>query len=487
MQEALTFDDVLLVPQYSEVLPSGVSLKTNLSRNIKINTPLVSSPMDTVTEHKLAIAMAISGGIGIIHKNLTASEQASEVNLVKRFENGFIADPVVVGPNDTVAKIYKIRSERGYKKIPVVGAKNKLIGLVTELDYFWPSDKSRKAKNIMTPVKNMVTASKNISLLKANDIIRKKRLSILCLVEPGGKLSAIVARKDLEKNETYPNSSKDENKRLMVGAAIGVGSENLKRAREVVSAGADVLVIDTAHGHTKGVLEMIGMIKKEKFFKDVDVIAGNVATKEGALAVASAGADAIKVGMGPGAICTTRVVAGIGVPQITAIMEAILGRGSKYKDVPIIADGGIKYSGDIVKALASGASSVMIGSLFAGTEESPGEMEFYGGRMYKTYRGMGSISAMAKGSKERYGQGNIKESSKFVPEGIEGRILYRGPVEKVVFQLCGGIRSGMGYVGAKNINELQKKSQFVKITNAGRTESHPHGVEITKEAPNYQP
>ncbi|MBI4122544.1 MAG: IMP dehydrogenase [Parcubacteria group bacterium] len=487
MQEALTFDDVLLLPQYSETLPTQVKLGTKLSRNITLHVPLVSSPMDTVTEHTLAIALALAGGIGIIHKNLTSAEQAGEVALVKRFENGFISDPVTVAPDATVADIYKIRKDKGYKKVPVVNKRGELLGLVTDLDYFWPHDKKRTVRSVMVKAKDLVTAKAGIGLEKANDIIRKQRLSILCLVGTGNKLAAIVARKDLEKNETYPEATKDTEKRLRVGAAVGVGPENLKRAHEVLAAGADVIVVDTAHGHTRGVIDMVKALKKDKAFNGVDVIAGNVATREGASALIEAGADAVKVGMGPGAICTTRVVAGIGVPQITAVMEAVAGRASRHKDVPIIADGGIKYSGDIVKALAAGADSVMIGSLFAGTEESPGEMEFYGGRMYKTYRGMGSLGAMSAGSKDRYGQGSVRDAAKMVPEGIEGRILYRGPVANVVYQLTGGLRAGMGYIGAKTVKELQKKAQFIKITNAGRTESHPHGVEITKEAPNYRP
>lgn len=487
MQEALTFDDVLLTPQYSEILPTQVKLDTKFSRNITLHAPLISSPMDTVTEHKLAIALALGGGIGIIHKNLTPSSQAEEVILVKRFENGFIADPVTVGPEATVADIYKIRKDKGYKKVPVVNKRGVLLGLVTDLDYFWPTDKTRTARSLMVKAKDLVTAKEGITLEKANDSIRKQRLSILCLVGAGGKLAGIVTRKDLEKNEIYPEATKDSAKNLRVGAAVGVGPDTIKRAYEVLSAGVDVIVVDTAHGHTRGVIEMVKILKKEKAFKDTDIVAGNIATKEGAAALIEAGADAVKVGMGPGAICTTRVVAGIGVPQITAVMEAVAGRGAKHKDVPIIADGGIKYSGDIVKALAAGADSVMIGSLFAGTEESPGDMEFYGGRMYKSYRGMGSLGAMTRGSKDRYGQGSVREVAKMVPEGIEGRILYRGPVANVVYQLTGGVRSGMGYIGAKTIKDLQKKAQFIKITSAGRTESHPHGVEITKEAPNYHP
>jgi len=486
MQEALTFDDVLLVPQYSDMLPSQAILNTKFSRNVGLRIPLVSSPMDTVTEHRLAIAIALEGGIGIIHKNLDPASQAGEVTLVKRFENGFIIDPVTIGADEKVSAAHRIRKEKGYKKIPVVNKRGQLVGLMTDLDYFWPDDKSKTVRSVMTKVKDMVTAPSGISLKRANEIIRKKKLSILCVVQKSGKLESIVTRKDLEKNEIYPHANKDDGKRLRVGAAIGVGEESLKRAHALVEAGADVIIIDTAHGHSKGVLDTVVAFKKDKKLNTIDVVAGNIATKQAAHALVEAGVDGIKVGMGPGAICTTRVVAGIGVPQITAVMEAVAGRG-KNSAVPIVADGGIKYSGDIVKALAAGASSVMIGSLFAGTEESPGETEFYGGRMYKSYRGMGSLGAMTQGSKDRYGQGKIKDASKFVPEGIEGRILYRGPVEKTVYQLTGGIRSGMGYLGAKSIPELQKKAEFIRISTAGVRESHPHDVEITKESPNYQP
>jgi len=484
MQEALTYDDVLLLPQYSEILPSQTNLETKLSRNVALGIPLVSSPMDTVTEHGMAIAMALAGGIGIIHKNFSPEEQAEEVQMVKRFENGFIIDPLTVSGDDTVEKVYKIRTSKGYKKVPVVNKRGQLIGLVTESDYFWPDDKGQKVRNVMTRVKDLTTAPYNTSLQKANDIIRKKKLRILCLTQKNGKLEAIVTRKDLEKNEIYPDSNKDSGKRLRVGAAVGVGKDMMDRARALAMAGADVLVVDTAHGHSRGVIEAIKKLKKEPALKNIDIIAGNVATSEGAKALVEAGADAIKVGVGPGAICTTRVIAGIGVPQLSAILNAVEGRG-KAKTIPIIADGGIKFSGDIVKALGAGADCVMVGSLFAGTEESPGDTEYYGGRMYKAYRGMGSIGAMRRGSKDRYGQGSVNDSAKFVPEGIEGRILYRGHVETVLHQISGGVRAGMGYVGAKTIPHLQQKAQFVKITNAGLRESHPHDVEITKEAPNY--
>jgi len=484
MQEALTFDDVLLAPQYSNTLPKDTNTETKLSRNISLKIPIVSSPMDTVTEHRLAIVIALEGGIGIIHKNLTPQEQAEEVKQVKRFENGFIVDPITVAPNDSLDNVNDIYREKKYGKIAVVDKNKKLVGLITRIDYFWPDDNNKKIKDLMTPVRNLITAQDGISLDKANKLIQDKKLSILCIVDKQGKLKSIVTRKDLEKNKNYPNANKDARKRLRVGAAIGVGKDMLERARALASAGVDLIVIDTAHGHSKGVIDATKILKKDKAFKKIDIIAGNVATREGAAALIKAGADGIKVGVGPGSICTTRIIAGIGVPQITAIMEANKGRG-KNKSIPIIADGGIKNSGDIVKALAAGADSVMLGGVLAGTEESPGATELYNGRMYKVYRAMGSISAMQKGSRDRYGQADVTEAQKLVPEGIEGRVPYRGKAEKIIYQLIGGLKAGLGYNGATNIKELQTKAKFIKITNAGFRESHPHDVKITKEAPNY--
>jgi len=483
MQEALTFDDVLLIPEYSEILPNNTNLETKLSRHISLKSPFISSPMDTVTEHKMAIALALTGGIGIIHKNLSIEDQAHEAELVKRFENGFIADPVTITPGDKITDVYKIRKEAGYKTLPVVDKDLKLMGLVTKLDYFWPNDKNKKVEEIMTPVKDLITASSDIELDNANDIIYKRKLAVLCLVNKRGVLTAIVTRKDLEKNEEYPFANKDNNKHLRVGAAVGVGNDKIIRAESLATAGVSVIIIDTAHGHSCGVIEAVKLLKKQKTLKEIDIIAGNIATAEGAKALIAAGVDGIKVGVGPGSICTTRIVSGVGVPQITAIMEAV--KAAKVGQVPVIADGGIKYSGDAVKALAAGASSVMIGSMFAGTEESPGETEYHKGRMYKSYRGMGSMAAMAKGSKDRYGQKDVKDDSKLVPEGIEGRIPYRGPVDAIIYQLAGGLRSGMGYLGANTISDLHKKAKFVKITSAGLRESHPHDVEIAKQAPNY--
>jgi IMP dehydrogenase len=484
MQEALTYDDILLTPRYSEILPSEAKLETKFSRRVPLKIPIASSPMDTVTEHKMAIAMALEGGIGIIHKNLSAEEQANEVRIVKRFENGFIPDPVVVGPDDTVDKIHEITEEKGYKKIPVVDEKGKLLGIVTEFYYSWPHDKGKKASEIMKPVSELTIAKSDITLFAANKVIREEKLSVLCVVDDEGKLKSIVTRKDLEKNRQFPNANKDKNKRLFVGAAIGVGKEMLMRAQMLAEAGVDVLVVDTAHGHSKGVIEMVKALKKDRTLKEVDIVAGNVATKEGVQDLVKAGADGVKIGIGPGSICTTRVVAGIGVPQITAIMEAVKGK-ARNKNIPLIADGGIKYSGDIVKALAMGADSVMLGGLLAGAEESPGETIFANGRMFKSYRGMGSLGAMKRGSKDRYGQADVKKEEKLVPEGIEGRIAYRGPVEKTLYQLIGGLRAGMGYLGARTIIQLKTKAKPVKITSAGFVESHPHDITITEDAPNY--
>lgn len=483
MQETFTFNDVLLVPQYSEVLPAEANVEGRFSRNIPLRLPLVSSPMDTVTEHRMAVAMALAGGLGIIHKNLSIDEQAYEVKLVKRFENGFIVDPMTVTADAPVSAVREIEEKKGYKKVPVVDERGILLGLVTRIDYFWPDDKHKKVKEVMIPADTLVTAPANTSLRKANNIIRKNKLSVLCLTEKNGRLTSIVTRKDLEKNEAYPQANKADDKSLRVGGAIGVGPDAVERARTLAAAGVDVVVVDTAHGHSKGVIEMVQALKKDKQMKGIDIVAGNVATAEGAKALVDAGVDGIKVGVGPGSICTTRIVAGIGVPQLSAVLDAVRGRGKQ--NVPVIADGGIKYSGDVVKALAAGADAVMVGSLFAGTEEAPGEVEYFNGRMYKTYRGMGSVGAMGRGSKDRYGQANVVDAEKLVPEGIEGRILYRGPVSAVLYQLTGGVRSGMGYLGAKTIADLQKKAKFVRISGAGLIESHPHDVEITKQAPNY--
>ena len=482
MKTALTFDDVLIIPNYSEVLPKEVNLQTHLTREIKLNIPIVSSPMDTVTEHEMAISMALNGGIGIIHKNLSVEEQSRQVALVKRFENGFIDNPVTILPNQYIYDVAKIRTELGYKKVPIVDEKGILVGLITELDYFLPDDLSKKIKDVMRPLKEIVVAKEPITLKQANKIIKERKLSILHIVDRRGKLVSIVTRKDLEKNEQYTESVKDSQKRLRVGAAISVGSDSYERAVSLVGAGVDVFVVDTAHGHSKGVIDMVKLLKNDEQLKAVEVIAGNVATAEGAKALIEAGADGVKVGVGPGSICTTRIISGAGMPQMSALISAVKGAGKS--GVPIIADGGIKYSGDIVKALSAGAQCVVLGGLLAGTHESPGEVEYYEGRMYKSYRGMGSLEAMKEGAKDRYGQGEQNNPEKLVPEGIVGRVLYRGSVTEILFQLCGGIRSGMGYIGAKTISEIVHKAEMVKITASGLKESHPHDVQITKEAPN---
>lgn len=482
-EETLTFDDVLLVPQKSSILPKDVDVSCRLSRRISLKIPLISSPMDTVTESKLAIALALQGGIGIIHKNLSPEKQAQEVTFVKRFENGFIENPVTVQPEDKISEVAEIRKLKGYKKIPVVDSRNKLVGLITELDYFLPDDLKLPVKFRMTPLNKVVTAKPGITLKQANEIIRGKNLSVLPVADKNGRLISMVTRRDLEKNEQFPNACKDEQKQLRAGAAISVGKDALERARLLAASGVDVLVVDTAHGHTKGVLETIAALKKDRFFSKVDIIGGNVATFEATRDLIKAGADAVKVGVGAGSICTTRVIAGIGVPQISALKEAVKGRGKST--IPLISDGGVRFSGDIVKALACGADAVMIGGLFAGCEETPGDIKYEGGRMYKNYRGMGSQEAMALGSKDRYAQADQKVKSKLVPEGVSGKVLYKGPLANHVYQLIGGLRSGMGYVGAKTIKELQQKASFIRITNAGLKESHPHDVLITKQPPNY--
>lgn len=483
-REGMTFDDVLLEPGYSEALPKDVDLTTRLSKRITLKVPLISSPMDTVTESAMATAMALQGGIGIIHKNLSIEQQAHEIANVKRYENGFVFDPVSLHPGAKVHDVYAIRKEYGYKNVPIVENDGTLLGLVGDLDYFFPEDANEKVEDIMKQVEELIIERDGIQLKKANDVIRENKLRVLLIVDKQGKLVSMVTRSDLMKNEEYPLASKDEYKRLLVGAAVSVGDTAIERAGECVEAGADAIVVDTAHGHSKGVIETAARLKKDPFFKHVDIIAGNIATKEAAKALIAAGVDAIKVGIGPGSICTTRVVAGIGVPQITAVMEAA--KAARVANVPVIADGGIKYSGDIVKALAAGAETVMIGSLFAGTDEAPGETEYFQGRVYKSYRGMGSVAAMARGSKDRYAQGDTLDEKKFVPEGIEGRVLYKGKLSDYMYMLIGGVRSGFGYVGAQTVEELHKKAQFVKITASGLQESHPHDVAITKSAPNYQ-
>lgn len=481
-QDTFTFDDVLLVPQKSEILPKDVQLNTFLTREIKLNLPLLSAPMDTVTESDMAIRLALMGGIGIIHKNLSVADQVAEVHKVKRYENGFIKDPLTVLPDDPMSKVIKIRQEYGYKKVPVVDRDGKLVGFISDIDYIIPYDEPLYVHARMQTIKDLHLGREGMSLNEAYQMIRDYRLRTLCIVDDQGKLVSMVTRRDLEKSTQYPNAVKDRNKQLTVGAAIGVGPAGLERAGALVKAKVDVVVVDTAHGHARGVLEMVRELKNRH---TVQVIAGNIVTAEAAEELIEAGADAVKVGIGPGSICTTRIVAGIGVPQLSAIMAVARGVRCAKRRVPVVADGGIKSSGDAIKALAAGAHSVMMGNMFAGTDETPGRVEYIDGRMYKVYRGMGSLDAMEQGSKDRYGQGDISEKQKFVPEGVSGRVSYKGPVQAIVYQLAGGVRAGMGYCGARAIPALQNKARFVRISPAGIKESHPHDLKEIKSAPNY--
>lgn len=476
--EALTFDDVLLVPAYSEVTPKEISVDTYLTEKIHLNIPILSSAMDTVTEARMAIAMAREGGLGVIHRNLSIPKQAEEVDKVKRSEHGMITDPIYLYPHQTVGDALSLMAKYHISGLPVVEDNGKLVGIVTNRDLRFETNMNKKISEVMTK-ENLIVAQVGITIDSAKEILQKYKIEKLPIVDKDFKLKGLITIKDIQKMKQYPNSAKDEKGRLLVGAAVGVGQEAIERAKVLLDAEVDVIVVDTAHGHSKRVLETVRELKKICKGKAV-IIAGNVATYEGTKALIDAGADVVKVGIGPGAICTTRVVAGVGIPQLTAIFDCA--KAGREYNVPIIADGGIKYSGDIVKALAAGAHAVMIGNLLAGTEESPGEIEIYQGRSFKVYRGMGSLSAMREGSSDRYFQ---EGSDKLVPEGIEGRVPYRGAVADVLFQLVGGLKAGMGYCGVKNLEELRTKTKFVKITNAGLRESHPHDVIITKEAPNY--
>ena len=475
--EGLTFDDVLLLPGKSDVLPREVNISTQLTKKIKLNIPLMSAGMDTVTESRMAIAMAREGGIGVIHKNMSIEEQALEVDRVKRSEHGIITDPFYLSPVHSVSDALELMERYHISGVPITNDKGKLVGIITNRDIRFERDTTKKIDEVMTKEK-LVTANTDISMDEALEVMKKYKIEKLPLVDEDFMLSGLITIKDIEKSIEHPNSAKDESGRLLAAAAVGVTQDMMDRVRALVKAKVDVIVVDTAHGHSGGVLEAVKNIKSE--YPDLQLIAGNIATGEAALDLIKAGADAIKVGIGPGSICTTRVVTGIGVPQITAIMNCA--KVAKEHGIPVIADGGIKYSGDITKAIACGADIVMVGSLFAGTSESPGEEELYEGRRFKVYRGMGSMGAMNAGSKDRYFQEGAK---KLVPEGVEGRVPYRGPLGDVAYQLMGGLRAGMGYVGAANIKELQKKAKFVKITGAGLIENHPHDILITKESPNY--
>ena len=474
--EGITFDDVLLVPAYSEVIPNQVDLTTYLTKKIKLNIPLMSAGMDTVTEHRMAIAMARQGGIGIIHKNMSIKEQAEEVDKVKRSENGVITDPFSLSPEHTLKDADELMAKFRISGVPITEGR-KLVGIITNRDLKFEEDFSRKIKECMTS-KNLVTAREGITMVEAKKILAKARVEKLPIVDDDFNLKGLITIKDIEKQIKYPMSAKDAQGRLLCGAALGITANVLERAAALVEAKVDVVVLDSAHGHSANVIRCVKMLKEA--YPDLQVIAGNVATGEAARALIEAGADAVKVGIGPGSICTTRVVAGIGVPQISAVMDCYA--VAKEYGVPIIADGGIKYSGDVTKAIAAGGNVCMMGSMFAGCDESPGDFELYQGRKYKVYRGMGSIAAMENGSKDRYFQTDAK---KLVPEGVEGRVAYKGLVEDTVFQLLGGLRSGMGYCGAKDIKTLQETGRFVKITAASLKESHPHDIHITKEAPNY--
>jgi IMP dehydrogenase len=477
VKKGITFDDVLLIPAYSEILPSQVDTRTVLTESISLNIPMLSAGMDTVTDSRMAIAIAREGGIGIIHKNMSIEEQSSEVDKVKRSEHGIITDPIYLSPGNLVLDALKLMERYHISGVPITIGK-KLVGILTNRDLRFEKNYHQPIANIMTS-EGLITAPVGTTLEEAKGILQKHKVEKLPLVDENFNLAGLITIKDIEKARQYPNSAKDKKGRLLVGAAVGVTSDLFERTTALVKAGVDLLTIDTAHGHSKGVIDAIKLIKDS--FPDVAVMAGNVATSEATLALIEAGAEVIKVGIGPGSICTTRVVAGVGVPQITAILDCA--QAANNRGISIVADGGIKYSGDITKAIAAGANAVMIGSLLAGTEESPGEIEIFQGRSFKVYRGMGSIGAMKAGSKDRYFQ---EDSKKLVPEGIEGRVPFKGPLSETIYQLVGGLRSGMGYCGSKNINELRKNTQFIQITGAGLKESHPHDVQITKEAPNYQ-
>ncbi len=476
-KEGLTFDDVLLVPGRSEVLPQDVDVSTMLSRNIRLVIPILSAGMDTVTETRMAIAVAREGGIGIIHKNMSIEEQARMVDRVKRSEHGIITDPFFLSPDNIIRDALDIMEHYHISGVPITEG-SKLVGIITNRDIRFETDFNQPIKNVMTS-EGLVTAPVGTSMDQAMDLLRKYKIEKLPLVDDNFNLMGLITIKDIEKTSKYPNAAKDQRGRLLVGAAVGIAHDTLERVECLKKAGADVIVVDTAHGHSLSVIRMVATIKKQ--FPDIELIAGNVATAEATEELIKVGADAIKVGIGPGSICTTRVVAGIGVPQITAVFDCA--QVAKKHNVPIIADGGIKYSGDIAKAIAAGADTVMLGNLLAGTDESPGETQIYQGRSYKVYRGMGSLGAMVQGSSDRYFQ---EDAHKLVPEGIEGRIPYKGYVSETIFQLIGGLKAGMGYCGVKDIEEMQSKTNFIRITNAGLIESHPHDISITKEAPNYQ-
>jgi IMP dehydrogenase len=480
--EALTFDDVLLLPAYSEVLPRQVDLKTQMTRRLALNIPLISAAMDTVTESKLAIALAQEGGIGMIHKNMSSERQAAEVRAVKKYESGVITDPIVVPPDMTVGEVLKLTRANRISGVPVVDGKQ-LVGIVTSRDLRFETRYSEPVSKVMTPKERLVTVKEGASKEEVIAKLHEHRIEKVLVIDDKFQLRGMITVKDIQKSTDHPIASKDSRGRLLVGAAVGTGPDTDERIAALVEAGVDVVVVDTAHGHSRGVIDRVAAIKK-LYGDNLQVIGGNIATGAAALALADAGADGVKVGIGPGSICTTRVVAGVGVPQISAVME--IAEALKSRGLPLIADGGVRYSGDFAKALAAGAYSVMVGSMLAGTEDAPGDVELYQGRSYKSYRGMGSMGAMAQGSKDRYFQDTTSEVEKLVPEGIEGRVPYKGPMAAIVHQMVGGLRACMGYTGCHTVEQLRTTTRFVKITSAGMRESHVHDVSITKEAPNYR-
>ncbi|MBM3557469.1 MAG: IMP dehydrogenase [Alphaproteobacteria bacterium] len=482
LTEALTFDDVLLVPAASSVLPADADTVTRITKAIRLGIPLISAAMDTVTESAMAIAMAQAGGLGVIHRNLAVDQQAQEVRRVKKFESGMVVNPVTIGPDATLADARALMEQHRISGIPVTeGPGGKLVGILTNRDVRFATDPKTRVRELMTK-DNLVTVREGVSRDEAKQLLHRHRIEKLLVVDGGYRCIGLITVKDIEKSHRHPNASKDEQGRLRVAAATSVGDAGVERAFALIEAGCDLIVVDTAHGHSEGVLRTVDAIKRRSNY--TQVLAGNVATADGAKALIDAGADAVKVGIGPGSICTTRVVAGVGMPQLTAVMEAA--EAARARDIPVVADGGVKFSGDLAKAIAAGADCAMIGNLFAGTDESPGEVVYYQGRSYKGYRGMGSVSAMARGSADRYFQAEVRDSLKLVPEGVEGRVPYRGPVADVLHQLVGGLRAAMGYTGNRSIAEMQRKCRFVRITNAGLRESHVHDVTITHEAPNYR-
>ncbi|NNU46516.1 IMP dehydrogenase [Rhizobium sp. WYCCWR 11279] len=478
--DALTFDDVLLQPGHSEVMPGQTNISTRIARDFELNIPIISSAMDTVTESRLAIAMAQAGGLGVIHRNLTPIEQAEQVRQVKKFESGMVVNPVTIGPGATLADALGLMKSYSISGIPVVEKSGRLVGILTNRDVRFASDQEQKIHELMTK-DNLVTVKENVDQQEAKRLLHSHRIEKLLVVDTEGRCVGLITVKDIEKSQLNPNASKDAQGRLRAAAAISVGDDGFERAERLIEAGVDLLVVDTAHGHSQRVLDAVTRVKK--LSNSVRIMAGNVATYDGTRALIDAGADAVKVGIGPGSICTTRIVAGVGVPQLAAIMSAV--QAANDQDVPVIADGGIKFSGDLAKAIAAGASAVMIGSLLAGTDESPGEVYLYQGRSFKAYRGMGSVGAMARGSADRYFQAEVRDTLKLVPEGIEGQVPYKGPVSGVIHQLAGGLKAAMGYVGGKDLKDFQERATFVRISGAGLRESHAHDVTITRESPNY--